>query len=133
MHVIARLAVLVCLCAWSCGGGPSTGKAPELREFSVFLSLDVTAEEREKVRDRLEAHDDSAEVDYVDRDEAFAEFQELLKDDEDSLNSVDAEDLPESFRVTVKDGGDMEAIASDVEDMPGVDEIVFPNETAPPQ
>jgi cell division transport system permease protein len=111
------------------GGGPDD-PPPGDPQFSVFLTTDVTAAQRKGVEERLRATPDVAEVVYESKDEAYAKFRELWKDDPDFIASVEPDSLPESFRVRMTDLAAYrrtrtDAYQAELKALPGVQDVVF--------
>jgi cell division transport system permease protein len=103
-----------------------TGKV----EVSIFLCDEQTAcapitdEQREQLRDELEAQPVVAEVFYESKQDAYERFQELFKDQPTLVESIDPETLPASFRVRLENPALFGVIAEQFEAYPGVEEIV---------
>jgi cell division transport system permease protein len=78
-------------------------RKPLDREYrvSVFLKDDITAAQRTAVQAALEKLPARDGVHFESRAEAFKKFEELWKDERDKIPGVEADDLPESFRLTV--------------------------------
>ena len=101
-------------------------------EVSVFLCQDlsqtpsctsaVTAEQRTQIEADLRAREEVDEVFYESQEEAFERFKEQFKNSA-IANNVTADQLPESFRVKLKNPENFGAVASAVRGRPGVDEV----------
>jgi cell division transport system permease protein len=101
-------------------------------EVSVFLCQDlsetatctgaVTAEQRKQIEADLRARPEVEEVFYESQDEAFERFKEQFKNSA-LANNVTADQLPESFRVKLKNPEDFAQVSSAVRGRPGVDEV----------
>ncbi|MCP4435842.1 MAG: ABC transporter permease [Actinomycetia bacterium] len=86
------------------------GLRSEQRLF-VYMNPSATEEQTDAVAGAL---DDSGQVDdvvFFDRDRTFEEFQTLFRDQPDLVNSVNAEDLPTSFRIK-PESTDAEVVSS---------------------
>lgn len=100
-------------------------------EFIVFMNPDVSEEQDAAVRSDLESSPQVADFAYIDKEQAFEEFQELFADTPGMVESVTPEILPPSYRVEPRDA-DAEAIVAlgqTFETKPGVREVVFAAET----
>ncbi|MCA2219413.1 permease-like cell division protein FtsX [Jidongwangia harbinensis] len=77
-------------------------RKPLDREYqvSVFLKDDITEAQRTAVQTELAKFPARDGVRFESRAEAFKRFEELWKDEQDKPQ-VEADDLPESFRLTV--------------------------------
>ncbi len=93
-------------------------------EVSVFLADDVTPEQREAIGTSLEENELVKEVLYESKEEAYSRFQEQFKDSPDLVDNVRPQALPESYRVKLNDPEQFVVVASAVEGMPGVDQVV---------
>ncbi|MCU7722553.1 permease-like cell division protein FtsX [Actinoplanes sp. KI2] len=93
---------------------------------AVFLTQGVTAAQRSDLQAALQAYPAVRDLQRESRQEAFARFQQLWKDDPNFVQSVDADSLPESFRVTLAPAAypDFEAR---FHGRPGVQDIVAPS------
>jgi cell division transport system permease protein len=93
-------------------------------EVSVFLADDVTPEQRAAIGTSLEENELVKEVIYESKEEAYSRFQEQFKDSPDLVDNVRPQALPESYRVKLDDPEQFVVVASAVEGMPGVDQVV---------
>jgi cell division transport system permease protein len=102
-------------------------------EVSVFLCQEtsdapscsagaVTEAQREQIRTDLEALPQVEQVFYESQADAFTRFQEQFKNSA-IVNNVTADQLPESFRVKLKDPEQFIVVASAVAGQPGVEEV----------
>jgi cell division transport system permease protein len=103
-----------------------TGKV----EVSIFLCDEqtscapITDEQRDQLREDLQAQPVVAEVFYESKQDAYERFQELFKDQPTLVESIDPETLPASFRVRLENPALFGVIAEQFEAYPGVEEIV---------
>jgi cell division transport system permease protein len=92
----------------------------EGQEVSVFLHPDVSDGQRSAVLAAI--REIEPQVDYVDHEEAYEEFEELFEDNPDMLASVSPDDLPPSFVFRVDD---LEpAVRRELRAFPGVRDVV---------
>ena len=102
-------------------------------EVSVYLCGDlsvspscsggtITATQREEIRTDLSSLPVVAQVYYESKAEAFTRFQERFKDSAIAQN-VTAEQLPESFRIKLKDPTQFSVVQSAFAGRPGVDVV----------
>ena len=92
-------------------------------EVSIFLTQDVTEEQRTTLQGDLAGNAEVKTVFYESREEAFERFKEDFKESPALLKDVTAQTLPESFRVKLKDPTKFKDMASEFTGRPGVDEI----------
>jgi cell division transport system permease protein len=100
-------------------------------EFIVFMNPDVSAEQDAAVRSDLEESPQVDEFTYIDKDQAFEEFQDLFADTPGMVESVTPDILPPSYRVVPRDtdAAAIQALGETFESKPGVREVVFAAET----
>lgn len=93
-------------------------------EVSVFLADGVTPEQRDAIGAELEGNDLVSEVIYESKEEAYGRFQEQFEDSPDLVENVRPQALPESYRVKLLDPEQFAVVASTVDGMAGVDQVV---------
>lgn len=100
-------------------------------EFVVFMRVDASQAQIDAVQRDLEESPDVSGLTFVDKNAAFEEFKVLFADTPEMVSSVEAADLPPSFRVEPvdKDVAAVEALGSQFQDQPGVEDVVFASET----
>ncbi|WP_422738443.1 permease-like cell division protein FtsX [Micromonospora sp. WMMD729] len=93
-------------------------------EVSIFLSQEVSEQQRTDLNDKLKNDPLVKDVIYVNKDEAYKKFQEMYQDAPDLVNAVKPDQLPESFRLKLKNPEQYKNIYDQYKDTEGVDEIV---------
>ncbi|MFI6821651.1 permease-like cell division protein FtsX [Micromonospora sp. NPDC050187] len=93
-------------------------------EVSIFLKTDVPAEARDSLRVKLDGDPLVEEVVYVNKDEAYQRFQQMFQDAPDLVGAVQADVLPESFRLKLTNPQEYRSIYDQYKDDAAVDEIV---------
>jgi cell division transport system permease protein len=93
-------------------------------EVSVFLAEDVTGQQRADVEAALHALPVVRDVHYESKEEAVRRYRLQFEDQPELLAVGTVENLPESFRVKLRDPTQFETVRSAIEGMPGIDEIV---------
>ena len=93
-------------------------------EVSIFLDAEVTDEQRADLQARLESDPLVRKVDHEDQNEAYERFQKLFADSPDLVKAVQADKLPESFRVNLHDPEQYQQIFDRYKDAEGIDDIV---------
>jgi cell division transport system permease protein len=94
-------------------------------ELSVFMLPDATPEQNEAVERELTQMPEVKKFDFVDQASAFEEFKEMFANSPDLVESVEAKDLPPSYRVVPKRAEFVDVVGSRFEKRPGVKEVVF--------
>jgi cell division transport system permease protein len=102
-----------------------TGKV----EVSIFLCDDrtcpaITTQQRDKLREDLEAQPVVAEVFYESKREAYERFTRLFADQPTLIEAIDVSTLPASFRVKLENPQLFGVIKDQFAAYPGVEEIV---------
>ncbi len=97
-------------------------------EISVFLLDDATQGELQAIEADLANMDHVEEVAYVSKDQAYAEFKELFRDQPEMYESLPPRALPASYRVKLTDAKYAEAVAASIDGAPGVDEVKYGGE-----
>ncbi|GAB2961609.1 permease-like cell division protein FtsX [Micromonospora polyrhachis] len=93
-------------------------------EVAVFLDISIPEAQRVDLDSQLKADPLVDEVRYVSKEEAYEQFKDMFRDAPDLVNNVKPEQLPESFRVKLKDPQQYEQIYQGFKDKEGVEEIV---------
>jgi cell division transport system permease protein len=91
---------------------------------AIFLREDITEAQRSAVYTELTSDPLVRSVRFESREQAFQKFKELWKDDPDFIKSVGAEQLPESFRLTLADPAESVAVVTRYTGQTGISEIV---------
>ena len=100
-------------------------------EFIVFMEPDISPELEADVRRQLEGAPEVSGFTYIDKDEAYAEVQDLLGDSPELVDVITPERLPASFRVKPTDTlpERVDELASVFRAQPGVAKVVTASET----
>ncbi|MYG93739.1 MAG: ABC transporter permease [Acidimicrobiia bacterium] len=100
-------------------------------EFIVFMDPDISVELEADLRRQLEESREVVDFIYIDKDEAYAEVQELLGDSPELVDVITAERLPASFRVKPTDTlpERVDQLAEVFRTQPGVARVVTASET----
>jgi cell division transport system permease protein len=93
-------------------------------EVSIFLSKDITDAQRQNIDASLKGDPLVRSVDYENKEQAYARFKELYADAPDLLSAVKADQLPESFRVKLKNPEQYDQVFQKYKDTEGIDDIV---------
>ncbi|MEH0844472.1 permease-like cell division protein FtsX [Micromonospora sp. CPCC 205711] len=93
-------------------------------QVSIFLDTEVSEQQRNDLDAKLKSDPLVKEVTYVNKDEAYKRFKEMYQDAPDLVNAVKADQLPESFRLTLVNPEEYRAIYTQYKDTAGISEIV---------
>lgn len=93
-------------------------------EVSVFLTKNVTPDQRQSIGRDLAALPEVQKVYYESQDEAYKRFKEQFKDSPGLVDNVQPDALPESYRVKLKDPTKYAIVSSQFQGRPGVEDVV---------
>ncbi|MEV0002289.1 permease-like cell division protein FtsX [Micromonospora sp. NPDC050980] len=93
-------------------------------QVSIFLKTDAPPEQREALDAKLKADPLVKDVEFVDKEQAYKRFQQMYADAPDLVNAVKADQLPESFRITLNDPQQYKQIYDQYKTAEGIDTIV---------
>jgi cell division transport system permease protein len=100
-----------------------TGEWAQKVEVTVFLRDDASSEEIQALGQRIAEIPEVDQVFFENRQEAYATFQELFRDNESLVQNVDASALPQSYRIKLVDAADFPVIRARLAGDPAIDEI----------
>jgi cell division transport system permease protein len=98
---------------------------PQLR---AFFKDEAKKEEIQSLEAQLKGSGKVADLNYVDKDEAFKRYKVLFKDDPLMLELVTPEILPASFEITTVSLSDQAELAGALKKSPIVQEVDFPKD-----
>jgi cell division transport system permease protein len=93
-------------------------------EVSIFLRDDVTDAQKTNLTAILDQNPLVKSKEYESRDQAFAKFQQLWADSPDLIKAVTPAQLPESYRVKLKDPEQYKAFYDQIKDQGGIQDII---------
>ena len=93
-------------------------------EVSIFLLDTIQSPELARLEADLDGNALVESVYYESKEQAFANFQEIFKEEPSVLEGVTPAVLPASFRVKLLDPEKFESVASQFRDYPGVEDVV---------
>lgn len=96
-------------------------------EFIIFLDPDIPGDQADSIGSEITTHPDVERVVFFDKQDAYQEFVDFFPDFADT---VDAQRLPESYRVVPRDASEevIASLAGQFEVRPGVFEVVSAQE-----
>ncbi|MFC0534163.1 permease-like cell division protein FtsX [Phytohabitans kaempferiae] len=132
--VVAVLATLLTLnvaggppapTAMPIGTTPGCDRAGEwMSGLNVFLSHDVTDEQRAALGWMMRSDPRVREVVYESTEAAYERFRQMYQDAPDLVDAVKPDQLRDAFRVTLAEPAGWPEFREDVEDLPGVEAVV---------
>jgi cell division transport system permease protein len=95
-------------------------------EFEVFVNIDATSVQKDRIERELTQNPDVKRVRFVGRAEQYRLFRDLFAD-QPEYDIVRPADLPESYRVApaVNDAAVIKAMADRMQKEPGVKDVAF--------
>lgn len=93
-------------------------------EVSIFLSGDISEAQRTELGDALKSDPLVADYLYESKEKAYENFKSIYSDAPDLVSAVKADQLPESFRVKLKNPEQYNLIYAKYNGTEGIDEIV---------
>jgi len=97
-------------------------------ELSVFMLPDATPAQNEAVERELSQMPEVKKFTFVNQAAAFHEFKQMFANSPDLVESVEAKDLPPSYRVVPKRAEFVDVVGARFDKRPGVKEVVFARE-----
>jgi cell division transport system permease protein len=92
-------------------------------EVAVFLTSDISPDERNQLQSDLQAMPEVRAVTYESKAQAYERFKRLFANQPDIVNNTSPDALPESFRVKLKDPHQFGVIRDRLDGRPGVYQI----------
>jgi cell division protein FtsX len=89
----------------------------------IYLDRDIEDDVLEQLESALQEHPLIEEVEFESQAEALERFQDTFEDSPDLVDSVEADQLPAAFRITLTDADRSVEIVEEFQDAEGVYEI----------
>ncbi len=96
----------------------------------VYIQDEATPEQEDVLKDQILAIDNVTAVDFISRDEAYAEVLKDMGTDAEIMTEIDSSFLPDTFRVTIKDMSLFSATVSSIKQLDNVMQISQNSELA---
>jgi cell division protein FtsX len=93
-------------------------------DASIFLSDDITLPQLAELRDALWTDPVVRVVRFEDRSQAFQRFKALWADSPDFVAAVNADDLPQSFRLELAEPAGYRQFAARFQGRAGVSQVI---------
>lgn len=93
-------------------------------EVSIYLKNDVNDEQRAAIKKQLETDPLVQNTLYESKEMAYENFKKMFHDAKDMVDSVGPNEMPESFRVKLKDPTQFQKIDEGYKELPGVQSVV---------
>jgi len=99
-------------------------------EIVVYLEDNISKAELNNLKSNITSIDGIKEVKFVSKEEAYQRLSEDLGEQKDILSAIEANPLPASFEIQVKDPKVIEQIANRIVEFKKVEEVEYGRETA---
>ncbi|GAA1637669.1 permease-like cell division protein FtsX [Catellatospora bangladeshensis] len=93
-------------------------------EVSIYLDKSITEDQRAAIKSQLDGDSKVKSVIYETQEMAYENFKNQFRDAPDLVSAIGPTELPESFRVALKDPQQFEQIRGAYADLEGVDTVV---------
>jgi cell division transport system permease protein len=100
-----------------------TGEWASKVEVSVFLRDDASGEEIDALGAKVADIPEVEEVFFENREQAYANFRELFRDNPALIENVDPSAMPQSYRIKLVDPADFPVIRARLAGDPAIDQI----------
>jgi cell division transport system permease protein len=100
-------------------------------ELIIFMDPKIQPAQRDALETKLKGNPEVDRFEYVDKKEAYEDFKDLFRDQQEMIDSVPADALPTSFRVVPVNPeiASITALRNQYEDDAGVFQVVSADET----
>ncbi|GAB4049667.1 permease-like cell division protein FtsX [Catellatospora paridis] len=93
-------------------------------EVSIYLEKSIDDAQRSDIKSKLDSDPLVKDVLWETKEMAYENFKEQFRDAPDLVNAIGADELPESFRVALKNPQEFDKINAAYAGLPGVDTVV---------
>jgi cell division transport system permease protein len=94
-------------------------------ELSIFMQTDASPSQSDAIERELAKMPEVKHVKYVDQEGAYSEFKQMFSNSPDMLESVQAKDLPPSYRVVPRQAELVDTIGERFKKREGVKDVVY--------
>ncbi|UCF64936.1 MAG: ABC transporter permease [bacterium] len=99
-------------------------------EIEVFLEPNLSNQDRNRLKQEIQRFPQIGEIDYISREDALKEFQEIFGEDLQSIISENP--LPASYRIVISSDysnpATVDQLARDISTLEGVQEVIYQKE-----
>lgn len=93
-------------------------------EVNVYLREEITPEQNEELEAALSGMPEVENILFVSKAEAYEEFKGWYEDAPQTVENVDPDALPASYRVKLEDPSKVDAVRTRIDGRPGVDQVI---------
>src|SRR2546423_9230559 len=98
-------------------------------EGSIFMKADAAPEEIDAVDRELRAMPEVKKVRFVTKQGAYDEFRKMFSNSPDMLETLNADQMPPSFRVVPRQAQQIDVVGGRFKDRAGVRDVVYAKDT----
>jgi cell division transport system permease protein len=93
-------------------------------QVSIFLSTSVTDQQAQALKAKIDNDKRVSNDQFLNKHDSLIQFQQQMRNDPALVASITEEQVPQSFRLKLKDPGQVGQIKQTYQNQPGVDEVI---------
>ena len=93
-------------------------------QVSIFLDTAVTNDQTQALDSKIKSDSRISSDQFLDKDASWKQFQQQMQNDPALLQSITPDQVPQSFRLKLKNPDQVDQIAATYKSLPGVDEVI---------
>src|SRR5215467_5891275 len=93
-------------------------------QVSIFLTTTVTVPEQQELNQKISSDSRVASVQFLDKEASFELFKQEFANDPALVESISKDQVPQSFRLKLKDPNQVSQIKSTYDGLPGIDQVI---------
>lgn len=93
-------------------------------QVSIFLDTAVTNDQTQALDSKIKSDSRISSDQFLDKDASWKQFQQQMQNDPALLQSITPDQVPQSFRLKLKDPNQVTQIKTTYDGQPGVDEVI---------
>ena len=137
MSITAITTTFICILVFGVGLLVSShvegiiGSVREDVSVEVFFPPDASQDEIDEVRSAVEGYPEVSSLNYVSKEEAFADFKETFADKPEIYEGIDSDVLPASLQIQLEDPASADEVARRLQDEHGFtdENLSYPQQT----
>jgi cell division transport system permease protein len=93
-------------------------------QVSIFLDTTVTDDQTQALDSKIKSDSRISSDQFLNKDASWKQFQQQMQNDPALLQSITPDQVPQSFRLKLKNPDQVDQIAASYKGLPGVDEVI---------
>jgi cell division transport system permease protein len=93
-------------------------------QVSIFLDTAVTGDETQALNSKIKSDSRISSDQFLDKDASWKQFQQQMQNDPALLQSITPDQVPQSFRLKLKNPNQVDQITETYKGLPGVDQVI---------